>query len=336
MIRLICTNCRAALEIDDAFAGGVCRCQHCGTIQTVPRTGESQGATPGKSLYQAKPRHSGARRGPGDSAELDTLAEIVASSGLSGSGLAHGGHRQKRPVSYATPQAQKKSMVGLWIALGALALLAIGAGGMFFFGRVSQSTPTIENTPAGSGPSGPGVPVAPTGPVFANLPLRSQAVIYLVDRGDSTRDYFGDMKPVVLKSIQSLGPDRKFQIICWDNGEAAAYPPRTMSFAMEGEVKSVGKWLDDLFASGQTEIGPSLKTALAQNPGEIVIVTGKAWQLDADFAQAVLEVVGKNKVVIHTVALGLVTPDDPLGRIATKTGGKSAVLSAAEFHAAAE
>ena len=24
------------LEIDDAFAGGVCRCQHCGTIQTVP------------------------------------------------------------------------------------------------------------------------------------------------------------------------------------------------------------------------------------------------------------------------------------------------------------
>jgi len=37
MIRLRCTGCDAILEMDDAFAGGVCRCKHCGTIQTVPR-----------------------------------------------------------------------------------------------------------------------------------------------------------------------------------------------------------------------------------------------------------------------------------------------------------
>lgn len=37
MIRLICTQCKAELMIDDAFAGGACRCQHCGTIQTVPK-----------------------------------------------------------------------------------------------------------------------------------------------------------------------------------------------------------------------------------------------------------------------------------------------------------
>ena len=36
MISVICTQCRARLEMDDAFAGGVCRCQYCGTIQTVP------------------------------------------------------------------------------------------------------------------------------------------------------------------------------------------------------------------------------------------------------------------------------------------------------------
>lgn len=36
MIRLTCRKCRAGLELDDAFAGGVCRCQHCGAIQTVP------------------------------------------------------------------------------------------------------------------------------------------------------------------------------------------------------------------------------------------------------------------------------------------------------------
>jgi hypothetical protein len=36
MIRISCTSCKAILTVDDAFAGGVCRCQHCGTIQVVP------------------------------------------------------------------------------------------------------------------------------------------------------------------------------------------------------------------------------------------------------------------------------------------------------------
>jgi hypothetical protein len=36
MIRIACTSCKAILTVDDAFAGGVCRCQHCGTIQVVP------------------------------------------------------------------------------------------------------------------------------------------------------------------------------------------------------------------------------------------------------------------------------------------------------------
>ena len=41
MIRLTCTSCREVMEIDDAFASGVCRCRGCGTIQTVPADGAS-------------------------------------------------------------------------------------------------------------------------------------------------------------------------------------------------------------------------------------------------------------------------------------------------------
>lgn len=37
MIRLSCCQCSQSLEMDDAFAGGVCRCRRCGTIQAVPR-----------------------------------------------------------------------------------------------------------------------------------------------------------------------------------------------------------------------------------------------------------------------------------------------------------
>jgi hypothetical protein len=36
MIELTCTKCQTVLTLDDAFAGGVCRCKQCGAIQTVP------------------------------------------------------------------------------------------------------------------------------------------------------------------------------------------------------------------------------------------------------------------------------------------------------------
>src|SRR3954467_14014902 len=36
MIELTCTKCQTLLSLDDAFAGGVCRCRQCGAIQTVP------------------------------------------------------------------------------------------------------------------------------------------------------------------------------------------------------------------------------------------------------------------------------------------------------------
>ena len=79
MIRLECTNCKQTLEIDDAFAGGVCRCQYCGTIQTVPvaaKGGSGRGpVVKAKTLYRNE-----SRGGSG----MDALAQIATSSGYPG------------------------------------------------------------------------------------------------------------------------------------------------------------------------------------------------------------------------------------------------------------
>src|SRR6185369_3854511 len=86
MISLNCTSCKKVLEVDDAFAGGVCRCQHCGTIQTVPRAGEvapANGVEAARALYQVQGR-AGQSSAPSG---LEELAEVIHSSGLGGSGL---------------------------------------------------------------------------------------------------------------------------------------------------------------------------------------------------------------------------------------------------------
>src|ERR1700722_7780887 len=110
MIRITCTHCRQLLSIDDAFAGGVCRCQYCGTIQTVPAKGSSQKAAAGaakgsKTLFENKARNTGVATGSGSG--LDDLADLVQSSGLSDNRL------RKQSASPPSRPPNLRALLGL-------------------------------------------------------------------------------------------------------------------------------------------------------------------------------------------------------------------------------
>src|SRR3954471_4025729 len=134
MIQLNCTNCKALLTIDEAFAGGVCRCRHCGTIQTVPKHLKQNGDGAGssgvlaqaasgskskapKSLYK---KRSTVAETPGTG--LDDLAEIVASSGLSSSRL----QKSNAPAAQAKAGPKDKKMIMLVSGAGAVIALLLG------------------------------------------------------------------------------------------------------------------------------------------------------------------------------------------------------------------
>src|SRR5205823_976005 len=141
MIRINCTNCKAQLSIDEAFAGGVCRCQFCGTIQTVPKHLSAAAAaaeTPVKAAAAGSPKALYQKKPKGDigmSSGLDAIAEIVASSGLSGSGLtsAYSGRRSLAgggPAVTAdpppSPPAKNKQLVLILSGAGVLIVLLLG------------------------------------------------------------------------------------------------------------------------------------------------------------------------------------------------------------------
>jgi hypothetical protein len=146
MITIACTNCKTVLTMDEAFAGGVCRCQHCGTIQTVPShlkhgaaagtpAGQAVGAS--KSLYQQTRAHTDAASG------LEALGDAVTSSGL-GSGRLKAPPRVNPPAGAsidrapAEPRAKNPLLVPLVIAVGVLVLLVIG---LIIF-MVTRSSPS--------------------------------------------------------------------------------------------------------------------------------------------------------------------------------------------------
>jgi hypothetical protein len=124
MIALNCTSCKKLLEIDDAFAGGVCRCQHCGTIQTVPSNAKRAGSPQpsiSKMLYQKKPR------GPGEPGRTGSGLEALADSVGASSGLARSALKTRAPIPTQTLPPKPRTPVRLLAAAGAviLVLLAI-------------------------------------------------------------------------------------------------------------------------------------------------------------------------------------------------------------------
>ena len=125
MISLACTSCKQVLQIDEAFAGGVCRCQHCGTIQTVPaslkRGVRSVAPTPGiaKTLYQKKPRPPGEANRSGSG--LEALAEGVGAS----SGLARSALRSRAAVPTAPPPPRPRRLLLLLIGAGVVIALLL-------------------------------------------------------------------------------------------------------------------------------------------------------------------------------------------------------------------
>ena len=345
MISLTCTNCRTLLEIDDAFAGGVCRCQHCGAIQTVPshlKKRQELAAAAAKSsnkkaktLYSRTGAHGGGGGGgdTGPSSGLDELAHVVASSGLSS------GRLRAKTVAL-NKKSGTQSQTPLVIAVAALAVAVIGVG-LFFAMRGAPAAPTQAGS---SGPGTPTVAVAPTKATvspsaaagnFCGVALTERAVVYVLDRGSGTADLFSYLKEAALRSAQSLGTERKFKLIFWNNGSDDAFPAGNPTFATIPNIESARRALDGIFASGQTDVGSALAQAVNNKPDVIVLATGKGWQLDDSFVEQVMKIRGDRAIKIHTFTLGGTEASPALRTIAQRTGGQSVLVSEADIKQAA-
>jgi von Willebrand factor type A domain len=329
MIQITCTSCKKVLSIDDAFAGGVCRCQFCGTIQTVPAKGAAQKATAGagkgsKTLFENKARSPGMGSGSG----LDDLADIVQSS----SGLSDARLRKKT----APPPAPAKSLMPL--LGGAIALIVILVLVVVFMAMRGSGlkSSTVQNNPAPTTPDNteqlsPSSP-APATPNFCGVPIDpKKIVIYVIDNGSSSAEVLDSVKAALFKSIESLGPDARFQILFW-NPDTDSFPSgKQTAFAVKENIDTARKKLQDVTASGSTDPISALQAAIAADPGQIILVTAKAGDLDDSLVDQVASLRGASTAQIDCFAINGVPNDKVLAKIASNSGGKFVPLGEAEL-----
>jgi hypothetical protein len=331
MIQITCTSCKRVLSIDDAFAGGVCRCQHCGTIQTVPARGSAQKAASGaikgsKTLFENKARSAGVGSGSG----LEDLADVLQSSGLSNSDL------RKSPRTPTPPPAKNLTPV-LGIAVAVILILLVVV--LFLVFR-SSSTPAgdsapvphiFNNSPSSSVQDSP--PPAPVAASFCGIPIDQSVVVYVIDNGSSSADVLDEIKSALFKSIDSLGSDRQFQVVFW-NPDSPAYPNDHATFAVKDNIDAAKNKLQDVGAEGSTDPVAALKIALASvgsSGGQIFLVTAKAGDLDDSLDIAVSQIRGSSKAKINCIAINGVPGDKVLANIASQSGGTFVPLPEAQL-----
>jgi hypothetical protein len=358
MISLQCTHCQQRLEMDDAFAGGVCRCQYCGTIQTVPKKGRSGSGTSSKSSSKsASAKALYKKNGAGAAGQqneppqqagtgLDELAQIVASSGL-----ARGSLRKPPPVAAGRDRAEgagptdesADAAVGgprpkpaspvrpVFIAGGAvIGVLLVLVFYFAFRGPAAPPTPAGQagrtppqaTTPA---PDEHTTPAEVTGPSFAGIPLGDHGdVVYVLDRSQANEPFMDALKVAAYKSIRSLGGKRNFQVIFWHRTDEGivAYPEDRTAPASGDEIAAARKRFEDVVAYQTTDLKPTVSKAVSVTPAAIVIVTAKGPSLEESSVATVREAIGDvSGIKVHTLSLG--EAESPvLKQIAEQFGGE--------------
>ncbi len=326
MIRITCAKCKTILTVDDGFAGGVCRCQHCGAIQTVPAVTKKQtdALTPAPAARIVSVGNQSAVRAPAPptvEAPLDDLAAAV-----------DGGTHGRRIAVSRRRRTDNQIVLIVAAVVGVLVVFALLA---FWLLRDSDNStaptdPRQSSSRIVAGTPDPTATGTPHGtPGIAGIPLSSESVVYLVDQGQGSGQTYDAIKGAVWQSIKSLPAATKFQVIFWETTGILAYPPN-LAEATPENIASTGQIIADSFFFGQSRIDRAMAKALAAKPAEMVIITGKEGMGD-DFTQTVLNLRRNSQARIHTVCMGETGSAEILKAIAEKTGGQFRHLTGEEL-----
>jgi hypothetical protein len=364
VIQINCNNCKALLQIDDAFAGGVCRCRYCGTIQTVPKhlkqpnngepapvasvaSSSKSGAGGGKAktLYRKKTGPRGEPL-PGSGSGLDELANIVASSGISSSGLTSG--RLTKP---GAPQqqfeAQQPRDSDRIAGMDRRTLLIVSiAGGVIVLLLTVIIIMAVSDRSTGSGTSGAagantGVggaqPAVGGAPNFLGQPLDYGSVVFVLDRGQATlnESKLEFMKEAVFRWLNKYGQGRQFQVVFWDrDGDVWSFPRQGLLPADKANREALWNEMQNVTAGGATKADKAVRKAADSNPDAIALLVVKPF-LEEDFDQKISKALGTTKAKVFTYSLGEPELEAELNQVAKQTDGAYRLVQLHELKEAA-
>jgi hypothetical protein len=320
-MKILCTGCKKKISVDEAFAGGACRCPYCKEIVLVPAGEGRAGATAARPVYPTlrpdappgREESAPSRAAPAPASPQATMADVISHAEV--------------------PMARPVRNQGI-MALVLLVVFVLAAVGAFYLWKalnapVDEDKPDAntqvstgqdqktKHPPAGTATTnpkptaGPNVTPAPNPtpvpkavvPNVADEPIKISPVIYVLDCGGGMahEGLLDAARAVALRSVASLKPVQRFTIILAEERDYEALP----GDYLQGGAKGVGdanKFLEDARPRGESDIPRALMAALNRldrADGTIVLCCHKA----IDSSNELLEKIKASKAAIIAVAM---------------------------------
>ena len=326
-LKIRCTGCEKKISIDEAFAGGVCRCPYCSQLVVVP--------APGRGDWVERPDEPGGRpEAP------STLPQAGRGGPAGGRPDVPAGARPESPVSLAPAkplvgpaagaapaQAEQvplaspvrlQGVLSIILIIGFLAMLAVVAVVLYMaWGRASQPGPAPASGPA-SAAANPLVAVKADQPTVADIPIAAP-VIYCLDGGTSMRDAFNYTAKMVRLSLRTVKGGRFNVVLLTEAGNKLAAEGYLDGAAGNEKVK---EFFAGPYPGGATNIEKGLEQALDSRPATLVLFAAKG--LDpAGIDRLAAKARGQRTVISCVILSGSEAAAESLSRLARQTGGRS-------------
>jgi hypothetical protein len=286
-IILKCSRCKEHLEVDDAFAGGICRCVHCGSLSEVPlqTTVLDRKGRPTVPPPMAKPVITPPR------GELAARIAPTRQYALS-----------VRRMSIMAVIMIVASVVMLTLFILLLVKMMKDNKGD---DKPDKKTQSVNNSPEPT----PIPQVA--GPAFVAMPLPDGAVAYLLNVGTSMQDSRDLAGLAILDSVKRL-EGRSFLLSPWveDNADVSELKPLfpEKGLAKAGTSSGLADWLTSVDHRFVPDPARAAKEAVARGAAVLVLITCK--DIDAKTCDLLAAATAGKKVAWRAVAI-----DSPAGPI---------------------
>ena len=268
-MKIRCTKCTKRISIDEAFAGGVCRCPYCSTLVFIaggfgpvpgarPVTPTSRPMTPGEAAaapedLEAHARDWGQEEIPtADPVKIQGIFTIVLLALL-----------LVMVAALAVGLAIMVSSEGDRNGVGGPGVGGPGAGGP------SASRPVVVLPPLAANPFLP----SSAGPAVAGDMRVESPVVYVLDAGGSMREAYGFAMVMTGASIRSLGSRQCNIVVCLEVKDRK-WSPKSRAGGKAGAA-AARQFMEGVIPGGATDVSRAFRTALAMKPRTIVLFARK-------------------------------------------------------------